>query len=972
MMSRQMIFAVPMFFLVPFMVAHAQWSSDPAFNNAICRAGNNQSAPRIISDGRGGAIICWHDERAGQNSFDIYAQRIDKDGFVRWTVNGIVVSAAFYSQSKPEITTDDAGGAIISWTDNRNGDNDVYAQRIDSSGTVLWTPDGVVVADDTTNQADPRIIPDGKHGIIVTWNAQTGNNPDMHIYAQRVDASGNLLWGKQVSICSAFIFQNSPCIASDGRGGAYIAWAYYRSSQYDVYAQRVDSSGNVKWQKNGIGVATGGGTQNAVSMVADGAGNAFLAYSDYGSGSQPVLQVVIMKKDGPTGSLRVTSTSGGQANQQLSNIGKGLLGIAWEDGRVSGKLKSYAQIIDTTGKTLLTVDGVEASNRTGDQVSSTIASDGNGGVIVAWEDKTRGALETDIYAQRISGTSSLVWPAAGVPICTAGNSQQYPRMITDGHSGAIITWEDYRPSFNNAEIYAARILADGTFPIGPPILTFSSKSVAFGGVTVGSTSTKNITLTNTGGVPVTIASITSTDPQFSLTPESSTIAPSGNVTAAVKFQPTSKNTFSARFILQSNSIFGPDTISVTGSGNATAAIQTDKSSLSFGSVKKGSSKALAIRISNSGNDTLTISSITTTNPKFTVTIASKVLAPGASFDDSVRFSPTAIGPVSGNLTLTSNAPSSPTVVPLSGTGASEVTVTIDHANISYGDVVVGAHKDTTVTITNTGNDTLRISSFTSGNPRFTVETPITLIAPAGVKIFTVRFAPDAAGPLSTVLTVTSNAVSSPNTITVDGIGVTNPAISLAPPQLPFGSVTVGSRKDLVLTVNNSGGMKLTVSSIVSTNADFAALVGQFEVQGGGSFHDTIRFTPSVLGDRSGRLIITSNAATSPDTVLVQGTGTDVSAVHPLQALPGAFTLFQNYPNPFQLTTAIRYDLQTSAPVRVTVLNTLGQVVATLADETQHPGVHTVQWTPAGGTPGMYFYVLRVGAEQAVGTMVFVK
>jgi hypothetical protein len=964
-----------LFLLVSFTVAHAQWASDPALNNAICNAGNNQNAPRIVSDGKGGAIICWYDERGQKNSFDVYAQRIDKDGFVRWTVNGIAVNFSPGSQSKPEMVSDDAGGAIIVWGDTRSGDADVYAQRIDSSGHLLWAADGVPVATGTDMQGDQKIASDGRHGVIVTWTAQIGSGPGTHIYAQRVNASGTLMWGAQLNVCTAFIMQNKPCIASDGAGGAYIAWAHSAKlgGGYDIYAQRVDSGGAVKWKANGLSMGSGSGAQDAPGLCADGAGNAFLAYLDFGSGTISVIHVVIVRKDGTTaGSLLPTSTSGGQTYFQMSNVGTGLVGIAWEDARVSGKTRTYAQIADNTGKISWQANGVEVSNRTGNQVTPFIISDGTGGAIVAWEDKTKGGTGSDIYAQRISGAGSPLWSGAGLPVSTAANARQVPRMIGDGQNGAIVTWEDYRPSFNNAEIYASKILADGTFPIGPPILNFSSKTVSFGAVALGKSSTKDITLSNTGGIPVTIASVISSDPHFSLTPGSNTIAPSGNIAATVKFEPTSKSTLNAYIVVQSNSLLGPDTVSVTGWGTASATIQTDKTSLSFGNVKMGSTKSLALKISNTGNDTLTISNITSTNARFTSTIASRVLAPGASFDDSVRFSPTFLGATTANLTITSNAPSSPTIVPLSGTGASEVTMTIDHASISFGNVAVGATKDTTLAITNTGNDTLRISSFASGNPNFTLETPITTIAPARVKTFTLRFSPNAAGPLSTVFTVTSNALSSPNTINVDGIGAVNPTISFAPPQLSFDSVGVGSKKDLVLTFNNAGTMKLTVSAITSTNADFSALVRQFDVAGSGSFKDTIRFMPSAIGNRSGILIIASNAATSPDTVLVDGIGKDVSSVRRLEVFPGAFTLFQNYPNPFHPSTIIRYDLETSAPVRVTVFNTLGQVAATLVEETQHPGMHTVQWTPAGCEPGVYFYVLRVGTNETYGAMVLMK
>ncbi|MBN1447390.1 MAG: choice-of-anchor D domain-containing protein [Bacteroidetes bacterium] len=972
-MSQQIRLFVPVLLLASFMVAHAQWSPDPAVNNAICRTGGNQNAPRIISDGKGGAIICWHDERDSQNSFDIYAQRIDKDGIVRWTVNGVPASAMWNSQAKPEMASDGMGGAIIVWTDTRDSKNDIYAQRIDSTGTILWAQDGIPVAADESNQSDAKIISDGKNGAIVTWNGNTGGfPPSSKIYAQRLGPDGTLLWSSHVLVSGKLRFSNIPSIAPDGNGGAYISYAFFPRPDYDVYAQRIDSNGTLQWQDNGIAIATGSATQDGALLAPDGAGNAFLGYLDYGGGATATLHVVILKPNGPSGSIRMTSTSGGQSGHQLSNIGTGLLGCSWEDGRVGGKTRVYAQIIDTTGAKLLAENGVEVSNRSGNQVAPFVTTDGNGGAIVSWEDKTRGTLETDICAQRISDAGSLLWSNAGVVISTAGNIRQFPQMISDGKGGAIAAWEDYRSSFSNPDIYASRILADGSLAAGPPYLTFSSKTVAFGNVGVGKSSTRDITLINVGGLPVTITSVTSSDPQFSLTPASSTIDPGSNVTATVEFQPTSKNTFSASIIVRSNSIFGPDTVAVTGSGTASAAIETDQTALNFGNVNIGETKSLVLHISNPGNDALTISSIASSNPRFTVDIASRVVEPGGSFDDTVRFTPTASGPVSADLTITSNAPSSPTIVSLSGTGTSVVTMTVDPADVSFGNVIVGETKDTTVTITNTGNDTLRISSFTSSDSRFAVVTQIRTIVPSGAVTFKLRFAPDVVGPLSTSFTIASNSVSSPDTIMAVGTGVFDPAIAFAPSALLFDTVAVGSSKDLVLTVNNTGSKTLTILGISSTNADFSALARQFDVPGGGSFSDTIRFTPSAVGKRSGMLMITSNAATSPDTVLVEGIGKDVSPVHELRALPGAFTLYQSYPNPFHHSTTIRYDLEMSAPVRLTVYNSLGQITATLVDETQRPGNYTVQWSPAGGTPGLHFYVLRVGTHETFGTMVLMK
>ncbi|MCK4539487.1 MAG: hypothetical protein KAV42_11885, partial [Candidatus Krumholzibacteria bacterium] len=87
-----------------------------------------------------------------------------------WIPDGVEV--AHYPTPDPdlsEIVSDGAGGSIIVWQDNRNGDMDIYAQRIDSNGAVLWTIDGVPICTATGEQSIPRITSDGAGGAVVTW-----------------------------------------------------------------------------------------------------------------------------------------------------------------------------------------------------------------------------------------------------------------------------------------------------------------------------------------------------------------------------------------------------------------------------------------------------------------------------------------------------------------------------------------------------------------------------------------------------------------------------------------------------------------------------------------------------------------------------------------------------------------------------------------------------------------------------------
>lgn len=79
-------------------------------------------------------------------------------------------------------------------------------------------------------------------------------------------------------------------------------------------------------------------------------------------------------------------------------------------------------------------------------------------------------------------------------------------------------------------------------------------------------------------------------------------------------------------------------------------------------------------------------------------------------------------------------------------------------------------------------------------------------------------------------------------------------------------------------------------------------------------------------------------------------------------VPKGFILEQNYPNPFNPSTEIKYALSRNDHVRVIIFNELGQQVATLVDQPQNAGTHTVTWNASGMASGTYFYRLEVGDE----------
>jgi hypothetical protein len=89
-------------------------------------------------------------------------------------------------------------------------------------------------------------------------------------------------------------------------------------------------------------------------------------------------------------------------------------------------------------------------------------------------------------------------------------------------------------------------------------------------------------------------------------------------------------------------------------------------------------------------------------------------------------------------------------------------------------------------------------------------------------------------------------------------------------------------------------------------------------------------------------------------------------------LPDRFTLFQNFPNPFNPTTMIKFQLPISSRVRVTVHDILGREISTLTDHTMPAGEHQLSWDASDQPSGIYYYKMEAGNFTQTRKMVLMK
>ena len=227
-----------------------QWTTNGV---ATCTMATDQLKPDICTDGAAGAIITWTDYRS-TNNFDIYAQRIGPGGAIVWTVDGVVMNNnVAYDQTDPKIVSDGMGGAIISWTDFRTGTTaDIYAQRVNSTGAVQWTATGIIICTASGDQVKSQLVSDGNNGAYITWeDHRNAGNSD--IYAQRIASNAAINWAATgYTICTEVNDQQSPRIVSNGNLGAIVVWQDYRSgSNFDIYEIGFNTTGVIAIENNG-------------------------------------------------------------------------------------------------------------------------------------------------------------------------------------------------------------------------------------------------------------------------------------------------------------------------------------------------------------------------------------------------------------------------------------------------------------------------------------------------------------------------------------------------------------------------------------------------------------------------------------------------------------------------------------------------------------------------------------------------
>ncbi len=454
---------------------------------------------------------------------------------------------------------------------------------------------------------------------------------------------------------------------------------------------------------------------------------------------------------------------------------------------------------------------------------------------------------------------------------TPGASLLQPTALACGIPGMIF------PAQVNS-LYVIVVDSAQTFTITTQIVDPTrviglSGNLSFGPVPLGTPKTASLVITNSGNSALTVNAVTF-PAGFTGNWSGGSIPPGGSQNVTVTFNPSAQTSYSGNIVIASDATSGTASIAVSGSGTVLPTrIIGLSGNLSFGGVQVGTSATAALTLTNSGNATLTVSSLAFPTG-FSGNWAGGTIASKASRTVIVTFSPAATISYSGNITVTSDATSGVNTIPVSGVGTPIPTRIIAlNGNLNFGKVQTGSVATATLVISNSGNSPLAVTGF-NFPPGFGAAWS-GAVPPGGSQNVVVNFSPAAPIPYSGNLTVVSDATSGANTFPVSGFGTTAPTriISLSG-NLDFGSVQAGLPKTTTLVIANTGTATLNVSGITLPNG-FNASWTAGSIPAGGSQSVTITFAPFSAQSYGGTLTVLSDATGGGNALPISGSGSQV-------------------------------------------------------------------------------------------------
>jgi len=429
--------------------------------------------PKVTGDGTGGAIAVYEDIRSG-NQHDFYAQKISPTGDSLWGETGVLIGSGYKDSDSffdLHIVNDGSGGAFAVWSAYTSepdwraapGQRQIlylrHLTRVGLEGNMLWQREiGAIY----------HMISDGSGGVIIASISE-----DQKLSMLKVDSKGNYLWGEDGVPIYFGQYAHSLHMTGDGSGGVIIVQQNLTQTgtNFEIFVQKVSSDGSLPWGQKGILLYPPWGNAEEVRIINDGSGGAIVAWQveskDISVQRVDASGNVLWQQNGVP--LEITKAAGEAFPHTplLVSAGSGNAIVIWEDLR-RGLASIYAQNIGADGNTKWQPGGEEVCYiKTNSSFwPRTAVSDGSGGAIIACSYKEAETNKRGLLVQKLDSTSRAVW-GNGVVVTESDHITHV--ISSDRQGGAIVAWGSGKTMFKSGRSYVQRIDAGGNLLWGEGI-----------------------------------------------------------------------------------------------------------------------------------------------------------------------------------------------------------------------------------------------------------------------------------------------------------------------------------------------------------------------------------------------------------------------------------------------------------------------------------------------------------------------
>jgi len=425
-------------------------------NFGICGDAEDQTEPAVAyNTDNDQFLVVWRDERDAATT-DIYGRRVASGGGTAGAV--FAINAASGTQFGPAVAASPAApGYLVLFTNlSSTVVEDIVGQRVTISGALKGA--AFVVSVPLGNQKQPAMAFNSvDEEYLVVWHDQ--RDGDLNIYGQRVDLDGSVL-GPSFAICDESDIQLRPDVTYNLDTNQYLVIWEDRRADADIYGQRVNADGSLDGDE--IPIAGAGPTARRRPKVAfNPISGEYLVVYVYEEENNNIRGRRVPAAGDPT--TAVINIATGTTDQNYPDVacrtkepgGGGYL-VVWRD--TDGMQRDIkGQRLNQTGGLL--EDELNICVEASSQWSPAVAySPDDDRYLVAWPDDRDNATQgRNVYGRQVGGAGALYDAFA---ISTASGDQA-PVAVTYGSGSAsyIVSWEDGRNS--DADLYGQRVSGTG-------------------------------------------------------------------------------------------------------------------------------------------------------------------------------------------------------------------------------------------------------------------------------------------------------------------------------------------------------------------------------------------------------------------------------------------------------------------------------------------------------------------------------